>query len=75
MINKTIKIGTATLRYCDSGRVKRLHLNLGRTKTGKKIETYTLYNSISDEDKTVPYFEVWQDKKGEKTVGLEIMWG
>ena len=72
--SKKIKLGNTTIQYHDIGGHKRLHINLGRVKNAKAIDTCTLYTSIADEKGKVPYFEIWQDKKGKTTVGLEVMW-
>jgi len=73
-MSKKIKLGNTTLQYYNIGGNKRLHINLGRVKNAKGIHTNTLYSSIDDERGRVPYFEIWQDKKGKTTVGLEIIW-
>jgi len=69
--SKKIKLGNTKLQYHSIGGHKRLHINLGRVKNSKGIHTNTLYSSIGSR---VPYFEIWQDKKGKTTVGLEIIW-
>ena len=65
--------GSFKLDVCDTGKVKRLHINLNRAKRPyKSINTYTLYESIQEKDKK--YTELWIDKQSKQVVGISLMW-
>jgi len=48
-----------------------MQLNFGRYKRGRKIDTWTLYDSISEKHKPL-HDEIWLDIQNKKAIGMSI---
>jgi len=67
---KTIKINNITIKYFKTDKSTRLLINFGRYKRGKRIDTCTIYDAISEKHKTCD--DVWLDIQNKQAVGLQI---
>jgi len=48
-----------------------MQVNFGRYKKGRKIETRTIYDAISEKHKML-HDEIWLDVQGKKAIGMNI---
>lgn len=48
-----------------------MQLNFGRYRKGKKIDTWTLYDAISEKHKPM-CDEIWLDIQNKKAIGMSI---
>jgi hypothetical protein len=71
MRQKTIKFGQIKIRLFESAKFLTLQLNFGRYKKGKKIDTWTLYDAISEKHKPL-HDEIWLDIQNKKAIGMSI---
>lgn len=72
-ISKKIRLDKKTkIRFMKTPHFKHLHINIGRYKKGKKIDTWILYDSITEKHK--PYAHIWMDVQGKKLIGFEASW-
>lgn len=71
MRQKTIKFGKIKIRLFESPKFLTMQLNFGRYKKGKKIDTWTLYDAISEKHKPL-YDEIWLDIQNKRTIGMNI---
>lgn len=66
-----IKLGKLKIRLLEVPNSSRIHINFGRYKKGRKIDTWTIYNSIYEKHK--PFLdEMWLDIQNKKAIGLNI---
>ena len=69
---KTFVQGKTKIRYLDIDGSVHTHINFGTYKKHRKADTYTIYDSIMENDKG--YCEIWLDKQNGLPIGVEIMW-
>lgn len=48
-----------------------MQLNFGRYKKGRRIDTWTLYDAISEKHKPI-HDEIWLDIQNKKAMGMSI---
>lgn len=71
MKQKTIKFGRMKIKLFDSSNFTMMQLNFGRYKKGRKIDTWTLYDAISEKHKPM-HDEIWLDIQNKKAIGMSI---
>lgn len=71
MKQKTIKFGRIKIKLFQSPKFSMMQLNFGRYKKGRKIDTWTLYDAISEKHKPM-HDEIWLDIQNKKAVGMSI---
>jgi hypothetical protein len=69
MQQKTIKFGGIKIRLFKSPKFLTMQLNFGRYKKGRKIDTLTLYDAISEKHKPL-HDEIWLDIQNKKAIGM-----
>ena len=71
MRQKIIKFGKIKIKLFESPKFSMMQLNFGRYKKGRKIDTWTLYDAISEKHKPM-HDEIWLDIQNKKAVGMSI---
>ena len=71
MKQKIIKFGRIKIKLFQSPKFSIMQLNFGRYKKGRKIDTWTLYDAISEKHKPM-HDEIWLDIQNKKAVGMSI---
>lgn len=71
MKQKTIKFGRVKIKLLETPRSIRMQLNFGRYKKGRKIDTWTIYDAISEKHKPIGD-EIWIDIQNKKAIGMNI---
>ena len=71
MRQKIIKFGKIKIKLFESPKFLMVQLNFGRYKKGRKIDTWTLYDAISEKHKPIGD-EVWLDIQNKKAIGMSI---
>lgn len=71
MKQKTIKFGRVKIKLLEMPRSIRMQLDFGRYKKGRKVDTWTIYDAISEKHKS-PGDEVWLDIQNKKAIGMSI---
>ena len=71
MKKKTIKFGRIKIKLFQSPKFSMMQLNFGRYKKGRKIDTWTLYDAISEKHKPL-HDEIWLDIQNRKAIGMNI---
>jgi hypothetical protein len=64
--------GPLKISINDLGKGAILYINLKRYKKKRRINTWTLYESILEGHKK--YAHIWADFQGKKLIGVEIAW-
>ena len=71
MRQKIIKFGKIKIKLFESPKFSMMQLNFGRYKKGRKIDTRTLYDAISEKHKPIGD-EIWLDTQNRKAIGMNI---
>jgi hypothetical protein len=71
MRQKTIRFSGIKIRLFESQKFLTMQLNFGRYKKGRKIDTWTLYDAISEKHKPL-HDEIWLDIQDKKAIGMSI---
>lgn len=71
MKQKTIKFGNIKIKLFKSPKVSMMQFNFGRYKKGKRIDTRTLYDAISEKHKPL-HDEIWLDIQEKKAIGMTV---
>mgnify|MGYP001573307497 CR=1 FL=1 len=71
MRQKTIRFGKIKIRLFESQKFLTMQLNFGRYKKSKEIDTWTLYDAISEKHKPM-HDEIWLDIQNKKAIGMSI---
>lgn len=71
MKRKTLKFGSVKIKLLETPRSVRMQLNFGRYKKGKQIDTWTIYDAISEKHKPIGD-QIWLDIQNKKAIGMSI---
>ena len=71
MKSKIIKFGKIKIKLFESPKFSMMQLNFGRYKKGRKIDTWTLYDAISEKHKPIGD-EIWLDIQNKRAIGMSI---
>jgi hypothetical protein len=72
MRQKTVKFSGIKIRLFESPKFLTMQLNFGRYKKGKKIDTRTLYDAISEKHNPL-HDEIWLNIQNKKAIGMSII--
>ena len=68
---KTVKFGKMKIKLFESPESLTMQVDFGRYKKGRKIETRTIYDAISEKHKML-HDEIWLDVQDKKAIGMNI---
>jgi len=68
---KRIRFGGIKIRLFESPKFLTMQINFGRYKKDRKIDTWTLYDAISEKHKPL-HDEIWLDIQNKKAIGMSI---
>lgn len=71
MRQRTIKFGKIKIKLFESPDFSMMQFNFGRYKKGKKVDTWTLYDAISEKHKPL-HDEIWLDIQNKKAIGMSV---
>ena len=71
MRQKIIKFGKIKIKLFESPKFTIMQFNFGRYRIGRKIDTWTLYDAISEKHKPM-HDEIWLDIQNRKAIGMNI---
>lgn len=71
MKQKTVKFGKVKIKLLETPETVRMQFNFGRCKKDRKINTWTIYDAISEKHKPIGD-EIWLDLQNRKAIGMMV---